>query len=170
VKDPPKTKKTVQSGNPVTDKEIRKFRRHTRMSVAERQLKGLFLRSLFYRNILFSFKELESTPSHSLNTWFCLPGYAEFVCSICLNVMEEPLTTPCGHNFCKTCLLGSFEDKASVRERSRNGRTLRAQKIVKECRSCPTDICDFLENPQVQLSTVMLKHDATSKVCYSNAS
>lgn len=27
-----------------------------------------------------------------------------FVCSICLNVFSDPVTTPCGHNFCRTCL------------------------------------------------------------------
>lgn len=27
-----------------------------------------------------------------------------FQCSICLNVFSDPVTTPCGHNFCKTCL------------------------------------------------------------------
>nr|XP_046235843.1 E3 ubiquitin-protein ligase TRIM17-like [Scatophagus argus] len=27
-----------------------------------------------------------------------------FHCSICLNVFSDPVTTPCGHNFCKTCL------------------------------------------------------------------
>ncbi|XP_008277941.1 E3 ubiquitin-protein ligase TRIM39-like isoform X2 [Stegastes partitus] len=27
-----------------------------------------------------------------------------FQCSICLNVFTDPVTTPCGHNFCKTCL------------------------------------------------------------------
>ncbi|XP_062196443.1 E3 ubiquitin-protein ligase ORTHRUS 2-like [Phragmites australis] len=73
----------------------------------------------------------------------------EFGCSICRDVIKEPLTTPCGHNFCKTCLLGAYDSKSSMRERSRGGRTLRAQKIVKKCPSCPTDICDFLENPQV---------------------
>ncbi|XP_039677715.1 E3 ubiquitin-protein ligase TRIM38-like isoform X2 [Perca fluviatilis] len=25
-------------------------------------------------------------------------------CPICLNVFSDPVTTPCGHNFCKTCL------------------------------------------------------------------
>ncbi|KAG8084671.1 hypothetical protein GUJ93_ZPchr0010g8847 [Zizania palustris] len=73
----------------------------------------------------------------------------EFGCSICRNVMKEPLTTPCAHNFCKTCLLGAYESQSSMRERSRGGRTLRAQKIVKKCPSCPTDICDFLQNPQI---------------------
>ncbi|XP_034020981.1 E3 ubiquitin-protein ligase TRIM41-like [Thalassophryne amazonica] len=27
-----------------------------------------------------------------------------FQCSICLNVFTNPVTTPCGHNFCKTCI------------------------------------------------------------------
>ncbi|XP_062199482.1 E3 ubiquitin-protein ligase ORTHRUS 2-like [Phragmites australis] len=73
----------------------------------------------------------------------------EFGCSICRKVIKEPLTTPCAHNFCKTCLLGAYDSQSSMRERSRGGRTLRAQKIVKKCPSCPTDICDFLENPQI---------------------
>ncbi|KAJ3683255.1 hypothetical protein LUZ60_013482 [Juncus effusus] len=74
----------------------------------------------------------------------------EFSCSICKKVMTQPLTTPCAHNFCKECLLGSYADKSFVRERTREGgRTLRAQKIVKKCPSCPTDISEFLQNPQV---------------------
>ncbi len=27
-----------------------------------------------------------------------------FQCSICLNIFTDPVTTPCGHNFCKTCV------------------------------------------------------------------
>ncbi|CAN6344761.1 unnamed protein product [Urochloa humidicola] len=73
----------------------------------------------------------------------------EFSCSICQEVIKEPLTTPCAHNFCKICLLGAYDTQSSMRERSRGGRTLRAQKIVKKCPSCPTDICDFLVNPQI---------------------
>lgn len=32
-----------------------------------------------------------------------LPG-DHFQCSICLDVFTDPVTTPCGHKFCKTCL------------------------------------------------------------------
>ncbi|XP_073692388.1 uncharacterized protein [Garra rufa] len=37
---------------------------------------------------------------------FCTSGplSEELQCSICLDVFDNPVTTPCGHNFCKTCL------------------------------------------------------------------
>ncbi|TVU18446.1 hypothetical protein EJB05_34547 [Eragrostis curvula] len=109
---PPVSRKPIPSGDPETDKRVRKMAKRAHMSVAERLLK-------------------------------------EFGCSICRKVINEPLTTPCAHNFCKSCLLVAYESQSSMRERSRGGRTLRAQKIVKKCPSCPTDICDFLENPQI---------------------
>ncbi|KAJ4787021.1 Zinc finger (C3HC4-type RING finger) family protein [Rhynchospora pubera] len=74
----------------------------------------------------------------------------EFGCPICKKVFTQPLTTPCGHNFCKDCLIGAYADKSFVQERMREGgRTLRARKIIKKCPACPTDIAEFLQNPQV---------------------
>ncbi|ONI07807.1 hypothetical protein PRUPE_5G140900 [Prunus persica] len=73
----------------------------------------------------------------------------EFSCQICRQVMTSPITTPCAHNFCKLCLEGAFAGKSFVRERNRGGRSLRSQKNVMNCPSCPTDISDFLQNPQV---------------------
>ncbi|XP_050959185.1 E3 ubiquitin-protein ligase TRIM47-like [Labeo rohita] len=32
------------------------------------------------------------------------PLNKELHCSICLDVFTDPVTTPCGHNFCRTCL------------------------------------------------------------------
>ncbi|XP_068451736.1 E3 ubiquitin-protein ligase TRIM39-like [Clinocottus analis] len=34
----------------------------------------------------------------------CLLSEDEFLCSICLDVFTDPVTTPCGHNFCKNCI------------------------------------------------------------------
>ncbi|XP_058092902.1 E3 ubiquitin-protein ligase ORTHRUS 2-like [Magnolia sinica] len=74
----------------------------------------------------------------------------EFSCLLCRNVMNLPLTTPCAHNFCKPCLEGAFAGQTFLRERIHGGgRTLRAQKNVMMCPSCPNDISDFLQNPQV---------------------
>ncbi|KAH6837848.1 Zinc finger RING family protein [Perilla frutescens var. hirtella] len=73
----------------------------------------------------------------------------EFSCLICRKVMVMPLTTPCAHNFCKACLEGAFAGQAHVKERKSGGRTLRAKKNVMKCPSCPNDISDFLQNPQV---------------------
>uniref|UniRef100_A0A3P8RL16 Uncharacterized protein n=1 Tax=Amphiprion percula TaxID=161767 RepID=A0A3P8RL16_AMPPE len=33
-----------------------------------------------------------------------------FQCSICLNVFSDPVTTPCGHNFCKACLIQHWDN------------------------------------------------------------
>ncbi|KAI4876631.1 hypothetical protein NFI96_020570 [Prochilodus magdalenae] len=33
----------------------------------------------------------------------------QLLCSICLNVFTDPVSTPCGHNFCKKCLEGYWD-------------------------------------------------------------
>ncbi|XP_030281561.1 E3 ubiquitin-protein ligase TRIM21-like [Sparus aurata] len=34
----------------------------------------------------------------------CLLTEDQFLCSICLDVFTDPVTIPCGHNFCKNCI------------------------------------------------------------------
>ncbi|XP_034391840.1 E3 ubiquitin-protein ligase TRIM21-like [Cyclopterus lumpus] len=34
----------------------------------------------------------------------CLLSEDQFLCSVCLDVFTDPVTTPCGHNFCKKCI------------------------------------------------------------------
>ncbi|XP_073787449.1 E3 ubiquitin-protein ligase TRIM8 isoform X2 [Danio rerio] len=38
------------------------------------------------------------------------PLSEELQCSVCLEVFTDPVTTPCGHNFCKTCLNKCWND------------------------------------------------------------
>ncbi|XP_030610477.1 zinc finger protein RFP-like [Archocentrus centrarchus] len=40
----------------------------------------------------------------------CLLSEDQFLCSICLDVFTDPVTIPCGHNFCKTCITQYWED------------------------------------------------------------
>ncbi|XP_030282095.1 E3 ubiquitin-protein ligase TRIM21-like [Sparus aurata] len=39
----------------------------------------------------------------------CLLTEDQFLCSICLDVFTDPVTIPCGHNFCKTCITEDWE-------------------------------------------------------------
>ncbi|XP_054799694.1 E3 ubiquitin-protein ligase ORTHRUS 2-like [Prosopis cineraria] len=72
-----------------------------------------------------------------------------FKCCICGQIMVAPVTTPCAHNFCKSCLERAFEGVPFIKERNKGGRSLRSQKNVLKCPVCPTDISDFLQNLQV---------------------
>ncbi|KAI3951203.1 hypothetical protein MKW92_046354 [Papaver armeniacum] len=86
-----------------------------------------------------------------------------FKCQLCREVMTLPLTTPCAHNFCKPCLENVFAGKSFVRERSSHGRTLRAQKKIMKCPSCPTDLSEFLQNPQVNRELMGVIEDLQRK-------
>ncbi|XP_021731931.1 E3 ubiquitin-protein ligase ORTHRUS 2-like [Chenopodium quinoa] len=87
----------------------------------------------------------------------------EFSCLICRKVLTLPVTTPCAHNFCKSCLDATFEGQKFERERKSGGRSLRTQKTVMKCPSCTTDISEFLQNAQVNrelmgvIESLMLK-------------
>ncbi|XP_040900803.1 E3 ubiquitin-protein ligase TRIM21-like [Toxotes jaculatrix] len=39
------------------------------------------------------------------------PAEDQFLCSICLDVFREPVSIPCGHNFCKACITRHWEGK-----------------------------------------------------------
>ncbi|XP_069581098.1 E3 ubiquitin-protein ligase TRIM39-like [Brachyistius frenatus] len=39
----------------------------------------------------------------------CLLSEEQFLCCICLDVFIDPVTVPCGHNFCKTCITQNWK-------------------------------------------------------------
>lgn len=59
----------------------------------------------------------------------------EFSCALCKNVLNQPLSMPCGHNFCKECLDKRFaEADASAQgskalQEAKPARTLRIRKV-----------------------------------------
>ncbi|XP_030211479.1 zinc finger protein RFP-like [Gadus morhua] len=38
-----------------------------------------------------------------------------FSCSICLDVFNSPVTTPCGHNFCRTCITKYWDEQVKFK-------------------------------------------------------
>ncbi|CAI5932494.1 unnamed protein product [Closterium sp. NIES-65] len=75
----------------------------------------------------------------------------DFACLLCGGVLRDPVSTPCQHSFCLACLQQRFHGQADTRDRSKTaGRSLRAQKIVKQCPAtrCTADIADVLSRLQ----------------------
>ncbi|XP_030580146.1 E3 ubiquitin-protein ligase TRIM21-like [Archocentrus centrarchus] len=77
------------------------------------------------------------------------------LCSICLNVFTDPVSTPCGHNFCKNCLTQHWDV---------NG-------------SCQCPVCDkVLETrPELHVNTLLsemvahFRHEAQQKASSSSS-
>eukprot|EP00803_Ostreobium_quekettii_P001024 evm.model.scf_226EXC.5 EVM.evm.TU.scf_226EXC.5 scf_226EXC:37593-42215(-) len=74
----------------------------------------------------------------------------EFKCVLCKGVLREPISTPCGHIFCKGCVQHQFQGMGDTIDRNdTNGRALRTKKVIKPCPMCRLDIADFLRTAQV---------------------
>ncbi|ROI15987.1 Zinc finger protein RFP [Anabarilius grahami] len=63
------------------------------------------------------------------------PLTEELQCSICLNVFTDPVSTPCGHNFCKTCLNKHWEDSQTC--------------------NCPYCKETFKQRPDIKMNTTL---------------
>nr|XP_033490244.1 probable E3 ubiquitin-protein ligase TRIML1 [Epinephelus lanceolatus] len=63
----------------------------------------------------------------------CLLTEHQFRCSICLDVFTDPVSTPCGHNFCKTCITEHWD--------------------INYPYQCPNCKKDFYTRPELQVNT-----------------
>ncbi|XP_059191773.1 E3 ubiquitin-protein ligase TRIM39-like [Centropristis striata] len=63
----------------------------------------------------------------------CLLTEDQFLCSICLDVFTDPVSTPCGHNFCKTCITKHWD-----------------KNVPYQCPNCKKV---FYTRPQLQVNT-----------------
>uniref|UniRef100_A0A8C1KFW5 Uncharacterized protein n=1 Tax=Cyprinus carpio TaxID=7962 RepID=A0A8C1KFW5_CYPCA len=69
---------------------------------------------------------------HNLN---CGGLTEELQCSICLDVFTDPVSTPCGHNFCKTCLKKCWDNSQTF--------------------SCPYCKETFSQRPDLKINTTL---------------
>uniref|UniRef100_A0A8C6WUR8 E3 ubiquitin-protein ligase TRIM39-like n=1 Tax=Neogobius melanostomus TaxID=47308 RepID=A0A8C6WUR8_9GOBI len=65
----------------------------------------------------------------------CVMSEDQFLCSICLEVFTDPVTTSCGHSFCKTCIDKHWDNSVQYR--------------------CPVCKEDFSMRPQIKISTCL---------------
>lgn len=71
-----------------------------------------------------------------------------FCCQACKGVMTEPVCTPCGHNFCKACLVGRFATQDADAAASK-ARSTRVRKVPKPCPQCSANLFEFVGAMQV---------------------
>uniref|UniRef100_A0A672LBX3 E3 ubiquitin-protein ligase TRIM39-like n=1 Tax=Sinocyclocheilus grahami TaxID=75366 RepID=A0A672LBX3_SINGR len=87
----------------------------------------------------------ESSPSPKKPTMPSSSGplTEELQCSICLDVFTDPVTTPCGHNFCKICLNKCWDDSQTC--------------------SCPYCKETFKQRPDLKINTSLREVRSTKR-------
>ncbi|KAK5604863.1 hypothetical protein CRENBAI_008949 [Crenichthys baileyi] len=80
----------------------------------------------------------------------------QFLCSICLDVFTDPVTTPCGHNFCQTCITQHWDGN-----------------VLYKCPLCKEH---FTSRPQLRVNTLFsemvaqFRHEAQQEAISSSIS
>uniref|UniRef100_A0A7S3R809 RING-type E3 ubiquitin transferase n=1 Tax=Dunaliella tertiolecta TaxID=3047 RepID=A0A7S3R809_DUNTE len=82
----------------------------------------------------------------------------EFRCALCKKTLQDPLSTPCNHLYCKGCLEAKFAGVADVQP-TNSARSLRVRHVAKPCPCCKADLSSFMAVAQVnrEMATVIQK-------------
>uniref|UniRef100_A0A3B1JVM8 E3 ubiquitin-protein ligase TRIM39-like n=1 Tax=Astyanax mexicanus TaxID=7994 RepID=A0A3B1JVM8_ASTMX len=96
----------------------------------------------------------------------------QFLCSICLDMFTDPVSTPCGHNFCMNCIKTCWGDSQQCncplcKEKFTKRPELKVNTTLREVRNTENEISDSvevftalihcIERSQAELLEVMVK-------------
>lgn len=96
----------------------------------------------------------------------------EMTCGICKGILQNPVSAPCGHNMCKSCLQEKFGEVAfEVDAGLTSGRSLRIRKVAIQCPyyGCTMDIAEFLKTAQVNRDMALMIERLRKEVAASEA-
>ncbi|KAM6961546.1 uncharacterized protein LKV04_020561 [Tautogolabrus adspersus] len=108
-----------------TDANFTAEEEQQRLSVSEAE-KGIFINS-------FTCLTSRSRIRTEMSAASCTLSEEQFLCSICLDVFTDPVSIPCGHNFCKSCITHHWD-------------------VSNQC-ECPTCKDVFEKRPELRVNT-----------------
>uniref|UniRef100_A0A8D3D9T2 E3 ubiquitin-protein ligase TRIM39-like n=2 Tax=Scophthalmus maximus TaxID=52904 RepID=A0A8D3D9T2_SCOMX len=75
------------------------------------------IRDAYHENQHYNKNSVDVLPQGSVTPWMAMALPAaflsedQFTCSICLEVFNNPVSTPCGHSFCQVCISSYWEGR-----------------------------------------------------------
>uniref|UniRef100_A0A3Q3E6W8 Uncharacterized protein n=1 Tax=Labrus bergylta TaxID=56723 RepID=A0A3Q3E6W8_9LABR len=77
----------------------------------------------------------------------CMLSEEQFLCSICLDVFTDPVSIPCGHNFCKSCITHHWDENTNSGEVLCDVCTETKVKALKSCLNLQDRMCESHGRP-----------------------